>query len=229
MKAVIVFDTKQQMKGVSARDIRNFVMTSLEDQDAINYLGNKTTPEERGQSEVFYPLPNSKGFEVVNYTNNFKFMSHLENLKGKSFDAGGSSAIISNVYYKEEDYIIPTQELCMYKTRTPIVISINPTEHKMSYMAQESNTMSQYMAKKIKDVAKHQMKQYFKYDLDIDNLDIKITEIKNITINPHKSKGDDRYYQAVYATFISNYKLPRFVGYQSGLGFGEIKQIKFEI
>lgn len=155
-------------------------------------------------------------------------MASLENeIVGKRMYIGNEEVKIDRILWKEEEYQIPQRELCMYKTRTPIILSVNQIEHKIMHNLQKNKTVAPYLKQKIIDMTTMQMKQFFNYTPELDDLEIKIIEIEHITVSPHKHKGEDVYFQGVYATFISNYKLPRFLGYQTGLGYGEIVSKNF--
>lgn len=222
MKAILLFNKKVDSKFLYPRDIRNFIMKSLDDQDAADYLGNKQKTG-HSQSETVYVKPHSNGFEVVNYVNNFGHMEKLESdIVGKSIKVGKEDVLIRDILWKEEEYIVPTRELTLYKTRTPIILSVNPIEHKIVYNRQKNGTIGEYLKQKIEKITTLQMEQFFGYTPSFDGLEIKMTNVDYITINPHKSKGEERYSQAIFASFVSSHRLPRFIGYQTGLGFGEI-------
>lgn len=222
MKAILLFNKKVDTKKLYPRDVRNFVMSHTSSQDSADYLGNKTKKGHE-QSEVVFAMPHSNGFEIINYTNNVHHMMALENdIVGKAMHIGNELVEIDRILWKEEQYQMPQRELCLYKTRTPIVLSINSTEHKIMHNLQKNKTVDVYLRGKIIDLTTLQMKQFFDYFPEMDDLEIKILECDHVTVSPHKHKGENSYFQAVYVTFISNYRLPRFIGYQTGLGYGEI-------
>lgn len=229
MKAVFLFEGDVQKDSIAPRDIRNFIMAKLDsiDKAAMNKLANK---EKIGneQSLFIYPKPRPNSFEILNYDNDFKSMSLLERAimgedgKGCSANLAGNDVKITKILWKEEEYQIPAKELSIYKTRTPIVISINAIEHKMAHAFWENGKIDELLEKRIVNLTKIQCKQFFNLDIEFDDLELKIMNINKITVTPDRVNRKDFYCQAVYCEFISNYKLPRFLGYQTGLGYGEI-------
>ena len=56
---------------------------------------------------------------------------------------------------------------------------------------------------------------------------IQVLNWKMRTVTPNKKERKDQYVQGLYVEFVSNYTLPRYLGYQSGLGYGEILNTHF--
>ena len=229
MKAVFLFEVDVKKYSITPKDIRNFVMAKMDsiDKSAMDKLANKDK-EGNEQSLFIYPKPKPNSFEVLNYNNDFKTMALLEQAimgidgKGCNTNLAGNDIKINKIIWKEEEYQIPIKELSIYKTRTPIVISINPTEHKMAHAFDKNGKLSELLRKRIIDITKMQCKQFFNLDIKLDDLEIKVINMNKITVTPDKINRKDFYCQAVYCEFISNYKLPRFLGYQTGMGYGEI-------
>jgi len=229
MKAVFLFEGDVKKDSITPRDIRNFVMAKMDsiDKGAMDKLANKDKIGNE-QSLFIYPKPRPNSFEVLNYSDDFKTMALLEQAimgtdgKGCKTNLAGNELTIKKILWKEEEYIIPIKELSIYKTRTPIVISINPTEHKMTHAFDKNGKLDELLKKRIVDLTKIQCKQFFNLDIELDDLEIKVMSVNRITVTPDKINRKDFYCQAVYCEFISNYKLPRFLGYQTGLGYGEI-------
>lgn len=67
----------------------------------------------------------------------------------------------SKILWKEEEYQLPTKELSIYKTRTPIIISVNNVEHKMAYSFANNGKLDELLKKRIVDITKMQCKQFF--------------------------------------------------------------------
>lgn len=229
MKAVFLFEGVLKENSITPRDIRNLIMSKLNvvDKNVMDKLANKDKVGNE-QSLFIYPKPRPNSFEVLNYSNDFQAMSLLETVimgtdgKGCNATLAGNEIKIKKILWKEEEYQLPVRELSIYKTRTPIIISVNNVEHKMAYAFAERNNLDTLLKKRIIDITKIQCKQFFNLEIEIDDLDIKIMSINKITVYPDNINRKGVYYQAVYCEFVSNYKLPRFLGYQTGLGYGEI-------
>lgn len=229
MKAVFVFKGDVKKDSITPRDIRNLVIAKLNEinTDAMNILANKNKSGNE-QSLFVYPKPRPNSFEILNYSNDFKSMGLLETAimgvdgKGCKVNLAGNEIEITKIFWKEEEYQIPIKELSIYKTRTPIIISINNVEHKMAHAFAKNGKLDELLKKRIIEITKIQCKQFFNLPIELDDLEIKVMNINKITVNPDRINRKGVYYQAVYCEFISNYKLPRFLGYQTGLGYGEI-------
>ncbi len=229
MKAVFLFEGVVKENSITPRDIRNFIMSKFNDVDKaiMDRITNKNKTGNE-QSLFIYPKPRPNSFEILNYDNDFEAMALLETVimgtdgKGCKANLAGNDITIKKILWKEEEYQLPIKELSIYKTRTPIIISVNNIEHKMAHAFANNGKLDELLKKRIVDITKMQCKQFFNLEIEFDDLEIKVMNINKITVNPDRINRKGVYNQAVYCEFISNYKLPRFLGYQTGLGFGEI-------
>ena len=213
---LIVRTTTDKVKELTPRDIRNFIGSIVD----AKYKDLAMWHEKR-YPELIYIKPFAKGFEILNYTNNIELMEHIEEklLEHKDIAIRGIKTKISKVWTKPEQFIFPYRDLCVYKTRTPIVISVNPVEFGISYFAKDDKEkLFSYVKSRIVKSVKLQAKQYFDVEVDMEDFQIKVLKYEHFQI---KYK-DNELYPAVFMEFMSNYKLPRFVGYKIGLGWGEI-------
>ncbi|MDQ1339793.1 MAG: hypothetical protein QG567_947 [Campylobacterota bacterium] len=222
MKVKFYTDKSFDNKKTKPRDIRNIVMSSLSSVDvrAADIAGNKDK-ENHSQSFFVYPKPRSRSFEILHYGNDLNTLALIEAvLIGKVVNLSGTEVKIARCEWIKENYVLPAPALMLYKTRTPIVISVNPIEHKIVHSRAKNDSLDVFIEQKIKDVIKLQIKQFFNKEIQIDDLKIKIIEKNKVTVSADEE--GKKYSQAVFVTFASNYKLPRFVGYWNGLGYGEL-------
>jgi len=220
MKLKFFTDKSFDNKKVKPRDIRNIMMSALKDEATASKISNKKK-KEHTQSTFVYPKPRPRSFEIVSYTNDLDALAELElALVGKTINLAGKDVLITDAKWENEQYESLKQELSMYKTRTPIVITSNPVEHKLVYnlSRKDDDSLEKYIIQKIKEMIQIQVKEFFNKEISLDDLMIKITEFNKVTVDVAKG----RYEQAVYMSFMSNYRLPRFLGFKNGLGFGEI-------
>ena len=79
--------------------------------------------------------------------------------------------------------------------------------------------LTRYIAHRIKSDAEYQIKNWFGLDLKINDFSIiSISNLKQLFLD----YKDGVKVPAVTMDFVSNFRLPRFVGYKIGLGWGEI-------
>lgn len=219
MKIKFFTDVSFDNKRVSPRDIRNIIMSSVP-AELADKIGNKNK-EKHTQSVFVYPKPRPRSFELLSYLNDLEALADVEvSLVGKSFNLAGKDVKIISCEWEDEGYLPVKPDLVMYKTRTPIVISSNAVEHKIVYASAKNNNLVPYIQRKITEMIQIQYREFFSKEINLDDLVLKVIEMNKITVATD-AKGKE-YSQAVYATFMSNYRLPRFLGFNNGLGFGEI-------
>jgi len=152
-----------------------------------------------------------------------QLLNHIaEKLKDKEISIKNIKAKIEKVWFKNEEFIIPQKGLCFYETRTPVILSTNNTEFKIVYAINTNNNieeMKKFIEYRIKKDIEYKAKEYFNLDLDLKDLNL-IIQNENIRLVEYK-EGLKKF-QAVFMKFASNYSLPRFIGYKTGLGWGEI-------
>jgi len=212
--------TDKNIKNLRPIDIRKIIGSITDDKYIDLVLWHKHTPP-----EVLYSKPLNNSFEIINYTNNLELLTHIKE-KLQNIELFKQAKVIKTEILPE-DYIIPQKGLYVYETRTPIILSINPVEYKIIYAINQNNNLEdlrKYLTSKfIKDI-NHKLKHYFNTSIKIDDLNL-ILQDKRIRLV--EVKDDEKKRQAIFLKFASNYKLPRFVSYSNGLGWGELieKQI----
>lgn len=200
--------------GISPRDVRNYV-GSIVDEKFIN----KAMWHQRSSSPVIYPKVHRDGFEIVNYTNDIELMQHIKNRIDTHRIFYGEN--IDDVRFVNEQYNVPQKGDKIYMSRTPLIIGVNPFELRLLDCRTDSEYFKRYLNARINDDVRYQIKNYLNLDI---TFDIKITpiEIKRIGVQ----YKDDVRLPAVVMKFHSTHSLPRFLGYKTGLGWGEIIKAK---
>ncbi len=200
--------------GVLPREVRNYV-GSIIDEKFIP----KAMWHQRSSSPVIYPKVHKDSFEIVNYTNDIELMQHIKYRIDTHRNFYGNE--IDDVKFINEQYNVPQRGDMIYISRTPMIIGINPFELKLLDCRTDSEHFKRYINARINDDVRYQIKNYLNLDIEFD---IKITpiEVKRIGV---QYKEDARY-PAVIMKFHSSHSLPRFLGYKTGLGWGEIIKAK---
>jgi len=219
----LIVKTDKEIKLLRPRDIRNFIGAISDKDYKEDVFWHKNLPP-----KLTYVKPFKLGFEIVNYDNSINVINHiaekLEELKEKKelIYLKGIETKIKKVWFKAEEFIIPQKGLYFYKTRTPVRLSDNPTEYKIVYACNNKSDRSdliKYITRRIKNDIEYKAKYYFNIDLDLSDLNLIIQDEEVKMVEYKKGLKD---FQAVYMSFASNYSLPRFVGYGTGLGWGEL-------
>ena len=201
--------------GFKPRDVRNYVGSIVDENFKDLAMWHKhTTPE------LIYVKPFKNSFEIISVKNDISIISHIADKIEKNRDFYGKK--IEKVFLKNEQFLFPQRGLTFYSTRTPIIIGNNEKEIGISFACKVKNNMedlTRYIAHRIKSDAEYQIKNWFGLDLKIDDFSIiSISNLKQLFLD----YKDGVKVPAVTMDFISNFRLPRFVGYKIGLGWGEI-------
>jgi hypothetical protein len=218
LKMKLIVKTDKEIKSLKPRDIRNFIGAVTDDKYADDILWHKKTPP-----KLIYVKPYKMGFEIVTWTNDYGLLQHIaEKIQDKTMNIKGINAKITDTWFKDENFTIPQKGLYFYETRTPVILSTNPVEYKIVYAINTSNNkkaLIDYIKHRIKNDVEYKAKHYFNLDLDLKDLNL---IIKNENVRLVDYKDGLKKFQAVFMKFASNYSLPRFVGYKTGLGWGEL-------
>ena len=214
----VIVGTKQKIpKTILPRDVRNYVGSIVNEKYKDFFMWHQ-----HKQPPLVYVKPFKKGFEIVFYYNNFEAIFHLiEKIKNNRNFYGID---IKKVWTKEEGFVPPLKVTnpITYITRTPIIVGTNPTEWGIVHgVKDDEKKLKDYFVYKIKDTISHQLKEYGSINVDLKDVEIDIGEYKFF----FQKYKEDKFFPAFFATFKSNYQLPRFVGYKIGLGFGEIYRV----
>lgn len=226
----IIFLLNEKLKNpLTPRDVRNLIGGCLPDSKIKDRVMNKYDGKHK-QSKFIYPRPNFKALELIDYSNDMEAFEEIcKYMNGKVINIKGNNSKINSIRVKEYDYVMPRNDLCVYKTKSPIIVTANSVEHKICFNKQKNGEMTDWLKQTIEKLTKLQLKDIFNHELEFDDLEIKLLEHNMVTVSPHKEKDDNRYFQGIYCTFISNYELPEFLGYKTGLGYGRIEKASLGI
>ena len=216
----LIVKTDKEVKKLRPRDIRNFIGSIVDEEYKDVVLWHKHLPP-----ELVFVKPFKFGFEIVSWSNNTEVLNHIADKlqqKDLKLNIKDINTKIEKVWFKNEEFTIPQKGLYFYKTRTPMILAVNPVEYKIVYACNTKDNkddLLKYIKHRIETNIKHQAKHYFNMDIDLDDLNL---IIQNEDIRLVSYKEDSKKFQAAYLTFASNYSLPRFIGYSIGMGWGEI-------
>jgi hypothetical protein len=216
---------QNEINGLLPKDIRKYIGAIVPNEIKEEVLWHKNKPP-----KIIYAKPYKKYFEIINYTNDKRLIYLIkESLKKYPvLKMKGNETVIKDIKELPEEFNIPERGLYLYQTRTPIILSVNPVEYKIVYATniQNPNDLEKYIKHRIKSDIEYKLYEYFgiKYTFDdfemiINKKDIKLLSVYDI---------DKKKKQGAYITFSTNYSLPRFVGYATGFGFGELTEINFK-
>ena len=211
-----------KLKNLLPRDIRRYIGDIVDVEYKELVLWHK-----RDLPELIYVKPYKNGFEIISYKNNVKLLIHIKNklLEYPKINIKGIKSSIQKVFLQEEDYLIPQRQLSFYVIRTPIVIATNNTEFKLVYAINKNNNQKdflKYLHRHFKNDLQYKLKKIHNIDMNFDDLELMFDEK---ALRLVEVKEGIKKFPAIFGKFACNYKLPRFIGYKNGLGFGEIREI----
>jgi hypothetical protein len=204
-----------EVSGFRPRDVRNYVGSIVDEKYKDLAMWHKnTTPE------LIYVKPFKDSFEIISNKNDISLISHIADKIEDNPNFYGKK--IERVWLKSEQFNFPQRGLTSYITRTPIIIGTNEREIGVSYACKVKNDIDglvSFVTHRIKSDMEYQIKNWFGLDLRVDEFKIlSVSEFKQLFLD----YKDGVKVPAVTMNFTSNFRLPRFVGYKIGLGWGEI-------
>ncbi|RZV40166.1 MAG: hypothetical protein EVJ48_01365 [Candidatus Acidulodesulfobacterium acidiphilum] len=217
------------LSGFDSRDIRNFIgsIADEKDKDFVMYHG-------KGLSPVIYSKPYRNIFEITFAKSDKESIDVIGDLANKlnsgNFVCYGEKINKVDVSYDNYLSFADKKEMVFYKSRTPFVLGVNNTEYKILFnVSQKSDKTDfiKYLKRRIIDSVIFQAKEYLNSELPFDLLDkIEIYfQNQNNQFVFKNIKYKDKILPVMYLSFISNYRLPEFLGYKMGLGFGQISNV----
>ncbi len=217
------------LSGFDSRDIRNFIgsIADEKDKDFVMYHG-------KGLSPVIYSKPYRNIFEIIFAKSDEQSINVIGDLANKlnsgNFVCYGEKINKVDVSYDNYLSFADKKEMVFYKSRTPFVLGVNNTEYKILFnVSQKSDKTDfiKYLKRRIIDSVIFQAKEYLNSELPLDLLDkIEIYfQNQNNQFVFKNIKYKDKILPVMYLSFISNYRLPEFLGYKMGLGFGQISNV----
>ena len=213
------------LSSFNPRDVRNFIGSIAEekDKDFVMHHGH-------GLSPVIYANPYRNKFEIIfakSDDRSLNIMNDLANKLKSGIRFYGDK--INNVEISYDDYISFNENekgMFFYKSKVPFVLAINNTEYKILFNVSKNNDKSdfiKFLKRRIKESILFQAKEFLNWNFSLDLLDkIEVyfqNDDKHFVFRNIKYK--DRILPVMYLSFIANYRLPEFLGYKIGLGFGQ--------
>jgi len=223
----LVVKLKEPIPNLTPRHVRDF-LASLNRKAEYNdiILWHKHIPP-----ELIFTAPTQKGyFEIINYRNNVEMMEYFKKImSGKELITECGSSRVEKVMLRNENFILPQLNLgiAVYTTRTPIIIASNTEEiNEIRKIENDKEKLRRFLKQFILDSIAHTAKFYMGYEIPkstLKEMAVDVSEIKYFYV-PYPKKEVKLYFPSVRCRIISNFLLPRFVGYRIGYGFGELME-----
>ena len=221
----LVVKLEKPIEWLSPRDVRDFLASvNKKNQYVEKILWHKHIPP-----ELIYRKPTKDYLEIINYANDIEMMGYFKNIViGKEIYNNQGKSKIKHASLKTENFEIPKPLapcFAVYKTRTPIIIASNSSEiERIRKIEEDEKALKAFLREFIIDSIFHQTKYYlgieipekYKKQISIDVIDVKYFYV------PYPKKETKLNFPSIRCKVISNFLLPRFIGYRIGYGFGEL-------
>lgn len=230
MKLVVTY--KKPLDGIkyTPHDIRNLLGSLTKEIPEVNKV---IMWHERKQSPIIYSIPNYRGFAIITYLDTPEIHHVFEVLKTKlqefaTITMKGANVAIKEVFIAKFRYTDFRDGLYERKIRTPLVLGSSKWEYKRARELSKDGKVDMEELKRftvdtIKESIKFQNRDWFnKEDFEVEDLMLIFKDLEYVVIE-YKPK---EFYAAVRGVIICNKRLPDFLGYKCGMGYGELQNIK---
>jgi len=235
MKLVTIYKNPIQGTGrLLPRDIRNYI-ASISKEDKV--LHDIVMSHKNKQPVFIFSMPNRKSFAIYTFKTDTRTKSALNRLKqliidNPKIDINGVSVKADRVFSSSYDFTRFEYGFEERRLRTPLIIASAEFEYALCAKHTKENFdqkwLESYVADKIKEVTVLMCRDWYGQE-EADRVEVMLEEViilfKDLEYSPIKYK-ENLYYPAVRGTIISNIHLPMFIGYKSGLGYGELSSLK---
>jgi len=227
MKLIVLYEKhlvgKQKLL---PRDIRNYIGSISSDDDKEFTMWHK-----REIPHLIYMMPNRKGFAIVSYRDDDftkalfdRILSAIKQNTQINFHKNNIKTEVKEAYIINYGYSNLTPQYEERRLKTPMLM--RQFQRAKSITSDRNNINAQELEKLVSDEIKESIaymnREWLDKDIDLDDLMLVYKDLQYTVIK----YNDTQYFPAVYGTIISNKKLPDFIGYNVGLGYGELEQKK---
>ncbi len=208
------------------RDIRNYIGSISTDADKEFTMWHK-----REIPHIIYMMPNRKGFAIVSYKDdNFtkelfqRILSSIKQNPNISFKNGNITTKVKEAYIINYGYKEMTPQFEERRLKTPMLMRQFQRAKSITKDIENVDVgeLEKLVTDEIKESIIYMNREWLGKELELDDLMLIYRDLK-YTVVKYK---DNQYFPAVYGTIIANKKLPDFIGYNVGMGYGELEQKK---
>lgn len=215
------------------RDIRNYVASITKEDDDVH---NEIMGHKRIQPTFIFPMGNRKSFAIYTFKEDAKTKKMMQTIKkrineNKELRLNGVKVTIASVEEAVYKFTNFEEGLLERRLRSPLVIAKAEYEYAICRKLSEGDEVNmtelkKYTASKIKDTICVMARDWFDTEeetrLLLEDATIMFKDLEYTPIEYKKGF----FYPAVRGTILCDVKLPQFIGYLSGLGYGELSTMK---
>jgi len=234
VKLVTIY--KEPLKGderLYPRDVRNYIASIMQGDPEVHSI---IMGHERKQPTFIFSMPNRKSFGIYSFKRGNKIKEMMNLIKKRIEEnpvlkIGGANASVGRVYTTPFEFTRFEDGLFERRLRTPLIIASAEFEYAECRKLSADGTvdmawLKKFTTGKIKETISLMARDWFDEEEQVDEImEETIILLKDLEYTPIKYK-EGQYFPAVRGTIISNKALPLFIGYKSGLGYGELSSLK---
>jgi len=227
MKLIVLYENElQEGQRLFPRDIRNYIGSISSDADKEYTMWHK-----REIPHILYLMPNKKGFAIVSYKDDEftrelfeRILASIKQNPNISFKKGNIKTKVKRAYTIDYGYAKPTPQYEERRLKTPMLM--RQFQRAKSITKDVKNVdireLERLVTDEIKESITYMSREWLGTEIDLSDLMLVYKDLKYAVVK----YNEDQYFPAVYGTVIANKKLPDFIGYNVGLGYGELEQKK---
>jgi hypothetical protein len=227
MKLIVLYEKELIGKQrLFPRDIRNYIGSISGEADKEYTMWHK-----REIPHLIYMMPNRKGFAIVSYIDDDftkglfnRILSAIKQNPVISFKNANVKTEVKEAYIINYGYKRLTPQYEERRLKTPMLMRQFARAKSITRDVKDIDMqeLEKLVSDEIKESIAYMNRDWFGKEVDLDDLMLVYKDLK-YTVVKYK---EDQYFPAVYGTIIANKKLPDFIGYNIGLGYGELEQPK---
>lgn len=220
MKIVLFFRERVKASELSPRDFRNLLgsLAREEDKDLVMW-------HERKPSPIIFGKPFGNTIDIYTYQD--ELMEPVFDdlvpklLKLKEIKLGGLTLHIDKILYKSFSFPRIEKGLFQYKILSPVIYGASKTDFFNASLAKDNKEALHNMIRsQIFDSVAYQAEHYTGQHVDVhDSMIIFHDDFKNFVVHT----DDERFNPAFTGTITTDFRLPHFIGYKFGLGYGQVQ------
>jgi len=234
VKLIVVYE--EPLKGkerLFPRDIRNYI-ASITKGDEVH---NEIMGHHRKQPTFIFSMPNRKSFCIYTFKsdeNTHKMMKSIVKrvMENREIKLAGVNLMVKKAYTSPYEFSLLRSGLFERRLRSPMIIASQEFEYaicrKFSNGGVDKKALERFTREKIKETVVLMARDWFgeeRAEVVSEIMEDTMIMFKELEYTPIKYK-ENEYYPAVRGTIICDVELPHFIGYKSGLGYGELSTLK---
>ena len=236
MKLVAIYKKSiQREQRIYPREIRNYIASITQEDKEVH---EELMAHKRVQPTFIFSMPNHKSFAIYTFKDDPRSKAMLRIIQKRieenpHINIKGVVAEVERSYTTVYDFTkFEVGRLYERSLRTPMIIAANVAEYAQCRALTEGEGdiegLKKYVIGKIRETVSLMARDWFngaRAEFIAEIMNNAVIAIKDLEYFPLEYK-ENEYYPAVRATIMSDVNLPQYLGYKTGMGYGELSRLK---